>query len=466
MATTHNKIIKGVNQTRVSPVNVSPVEAALTLTGLTRNVQTDNVCGQQLQRSASSEMMSILFDADSQDREDEDSGDDSNNVGKNRRDDVSSNTDDVCTIRDNASSNIDDADTIRDDAGTIRDDVSSNVDDAGTIRDDISSNVDDAGTIRDDAGTIRDDASSNVGDADTIRDDASSNVDDAGTIRDDADTIRDNTSSTVDDAGTIRDDADTIHDNVSSNVDDADTIRDDTGTIRDNTDSNVDDVVEKCNEADTIRDKGPEGYSTPDMKTSRSIPATTSTEEPSSQDSMMVVPETTSTEEPSSQDIMVVPETPEDNADTDDELPVIPHDEFAIRMVKKTKVHFRLRRTTPTLWRHEATCFTAMRVFSAIDDGTKIATPGVEWKIGDDICTVLVVACLGYSKETSRSAKVVDSRATEIILRDVSHKTAAIKFSQMKKVRAITRIYTSEFTRTHTMHFAIMSHTHTQTLHR
>ena len=104
-------------------------------------------------------------------------------------------------------------------------------------------------------------------------------------------------------------------------------------------------------------------------------------------------------------------------------------------------MHFRLRRTTPTLWRHEATCFMAMRVFSAIDDSRRIASPGVNWKIDDQIVTVLVVACLGYSKEASRGAKVVDMRATEIIVRDAKHGTSAIKFSQMRKVSSLSHTY-------------------------
>jgi len=74
-----------------------------------------------------------------------------------------------------------------------------------------------------------------------------------------------------------------------------------------------------------------------------------------------------------------------------------------------------------------------MRVFDAIDDSRRIATAGVNWKIDDHIVTVLVVACLGYSKEPSRSAKVVDTRATEIIVRSAKHRTSAIKFSQMRK---------------------------------
>ena len=119
--------------------------------------------------------------------------------------------------------------------------------------------------------------------------------------------------------------------------------------------------------------------------------------------------------------------------DDEDEF-VVQHDVYTLRKIQETSVHFRLRRTTPTLWRHEATCHTAMRVFSAIDDSTRMASPGVVWKIDDHTCTVLLVACLGYRQEASRSAKIADTRATEIIVRDATHGTTPIKFRQMKKV--------------------------------
>ena len=145
---------------------------------------------------------------------------------------------------------------------------------------------------------------------------------------------------------------------------------------------------------------------------------------------------------------MVIPETPEEDelsSEGGDE-PILPHDTFAVRVIKKTKVHFRMRRTTPTLWRHEATCFLAMRVFAAMDDGARIACPGVNWKIGDRIVTVLVVACLGYSNEPSRTAKVVDNRATEIIVRAARHGTSPIRFSQMRKV-SLLHTHTQSHTR-------------------
>ena len=78
------------NQTRVSPVNVNVAsgKAGLALAGLKRNnVQTEDTDGKQLQRSESSEMLSILFDAVSQ----QDAGD--NDAGTIRDHNADSNVD-------------------------------------------------------------------------------------------------------------------------------------------------------------------------------------------------------------------------------------------------------------------------------------------------------------------------------------------------------------------------------------
>ena len=152
-------------------------------------------------------------------------------------------------------------------------------------------------------------------------------------------------------------------------------------------------------------------------------------------DALTTVPETmtdaTVTDSQSSNaTVLNVPETEDEE---EDEL-VVQHDVYALRKIRETSVHFRLRRTTPTLWRHEATCHTVMRVFSAIDDSTRLASPGVTWQIDGHTCTVLLIACLGYSQDASRSAKIADTRATEIIVRDAKHGTTPISFRQMMKV--------------------------------
>ena len=367
------------NQTRVSPVNVNPAsgKAGLTLAGLTRNVQTEDTDGKQLQRSESSEMISFLFDAVSQ----QDAGD--NDAG---------------TIRDhNADSNVDNSGKNCDDNADSNDDnVASNVDDVGNSQQDAGDN---------DAGTIRDH-------------NADSNVDNAGKNRDDnAGSNDDNVASNVDDVG-----------DVVSNVDDV-------GDVV----SNVDDVGDVASNMDDVGDVA----SNVDAENAGSNADNTATTEESSQDSLMMIPETTEDH---------------DEVSSDDEVDgdlVVAHDDFAIRFIKKTKVHFRLRRTTPTLWRHEAICFVAMRVFTAIDDSKHIATAGVNWQIDGKICTVLVVACLGYAPDPGRTAKVADTRATEIIVRESKYGTSAIKFSQMRKVSSLARFH--KHTHTHTY----LTHTHT-----
>jgi len=166
-------------------------------------------------------------------------------------------------------------------------------------------------------------------------------------------------------------------------------------------------------------------FRTPDISMTR----TTDTEP-----SATLTDGTATTEESSQDSTLVIPETPQSS---DDELPLVPHDDYSISVIKSAKVHFRLRRTTPTLWRHQATCYTCMRVFAAIDDSARIAIPGVTWRIGDHVVTVLVVACLGYSQEPSRSAKVVDTRATEIIVRDAKFHDGTIRFGHMTKITAV-----------------------------
>ena len=169
---------------------------------------------------------------------------------------------------------------------------------------------------------------------------------------------------------------------------------------------------------------------------------------------------TDTTAESSQESVMLIPDTPDDvgpgDDDNSDEI-VVTHDDFAIRRIKSTTVHFRLRRTVPTMWRHKATCYTTMRAFTAIDDARRLATAGVKWKIDEYTFMVLAVACLGYAKEPSRSAKVVDTRATEIIVRDVKYGTSPIKFSQMAKVCTPTK--------PHTYTMITLSHNRTSTSH-
>ena len=373
-----NQAIHDVHSVNVSSLALANPANDLTLTKSTTS-QDD---GKKLVRSASSEMMQILF-ADS----DQDGGDDKDNeVDKREKQaDVADNNDG------DAEKNI----------GL----TSHNPDDASHKLDDVDDTIQLASHKPDDASHKLDDDSHKLDDVDDTIQLASQNPDDASHKLDDASHKLDD----VDKEADKREKAD----------------------VADNNDGDVDDTIE-----DTSQNQV-HVYSTPDIMTTpttgTSVPPSTScdtatTEESaSSQDSMMVIPET--------------PEDEDDDLGSDDiydsMLLMMPHDRYAIKVIKKTKVHFRLRRAKPTLWRHEARCFIAMRVFSAIDDSKRIAASGVTWKIKDHICTVLLVACLGYSMEPSRSAKVIDTSVTEIIVRNASHGTSGIKFSQMKKVSII-----------------------------
>ena len=458
-----NQAIHDVYSVNVRSLALANPANDLTLTKSTTS-QDD---GKKLVRSASSEMMQILF-ADS----DEDGGDDKGNeVDKREKQaDVADNNDG------DAEKNIGLASHKPDDASHKLDDVDDTIQLASQNPDDDSHKLDDDSQKLDDVDKEADKrekadvADNNDGDADNNLGLASHKPDDDSHKLDDVDdTIQLASQNPDDDSHKLDDD--------SQKLDDVDKEADkrEKADVADNNDGDVDDTIE-----DTSQNQV-HVYSTPDIMTTpttgTSVPPSTScdtattnndgdvddTIEDTSQNQVHVystpdimttpttgtsVPPSTScdtatTEESaSSQDsMMVIPETPEDEDDDlgsddnfDDMLLMMPHDRYAIKVIKKTKVHFRLRRAKPTLWRHEANCFIAMRVFSAIDDSKRIAASGVTWKIGDHICTVLLVACLGYSMEPSRSAKVIDTSVTEIIVRNASHGTSGIKFSQMKKV--------------------------------
>ena len=127
------------------------------------------------------------------------------------------------------------------------------------------------------------------------------------------------------------------------------------------------------------------------------------------------------------------------------------HDEFAVNIIRKASVHFRLRRTTPTLYRHRATCLSSIRTFAAIDDGVRIAQWGVKWMIDDVIVTCLAVVCLGYidtdamkSKKKLRSAKVEDVRSTHVVVRPATDG----KFIAHTYTHTLTHIHTHTLTHT------------------
>ena len=164
-------------------------------------------------------------------------------------------------------------------------------------------------------------------------------------------------------------------------------------------------------------------------------PQTTTTETQTSSESTPQE-ETTLEESESSQDI-VLAGLPEENApeavevDKEDK-PTVEHDHIAISMIKKTTTHFRLRRTRPTLYRHDCVCLTHIRKFDAIDDGVQIAATGIDWALDGSQITVVLVASLGYtSSKNSRSTKLEDSGGTQIVLRDSQLDVDPLKWNHM-----------------------------------
>ena len=75
------------------------------------------------------------------------------------------------------------------------------------------------------------------------------------------------------------------------------------------------------------------------------------------------------------------------------------HIEFTIQVIRETSVNFALRRTKPTLYRHDCKCMSFIHVFSTSNDGRLITCSGIKWGLVDNsVVTVLLVACLGYTK--------------------------------------------------------------------
>ena len=137
-----------------------------------------------------------------------------------------------------------------------------------------------------------------------------------------------------------------------------------------------------------------------------------------------------------------VPEAVEVGGDTN----LQEHDEFAVNHIKQAEVHFALRRTRPTLYRHRATCLSHARFFDGIDDAVKIAKSGVVWNIDGKDMEVIAVACLGYKEDDhakrkkkykSKSAKVADIRATHVIMRPFALVGRPLAMSQFRRVTAV-----------------------------
>ena len=117
---------------------------------------------------------------------------------------------------------------------------------------------------------------------------------------------------------------------------------------------------------------------------------------------------------------------------------MIDHDEYAVNIIRNARAHFRLRRTVPQLWRHGTVCYPSIRVFEGMDDGVRLVAPGVRWVLKSHDLTVLFIANLGYSTEPTKSSKILDTSATQVIVRDSEYTaTSALEFNHMYKVSAM-----------------------------
>ena len=97
------------------------------------------------------------------------------------------------------------------------------------------------------------------------------------------------------------------------------------------------------------------------------------------------------------------------------------------------------------LCRHRSTPASHARFFKGIDDGARCAVPGIVWKLDDKNMEIVTVVCLGYvhddprhkSGKTTKSAKVTDRRATEVIMRPAKHIGKKLAQSQLVRVTAL-----------------------------
>lgn len=97
------------------------------------------------------------------------------------------------------------------------------------------------------------------------------------------------------------------------------------------------------------------------------------------------------------------------------------------------------------LCRHRSTPASHARFFKGIDDGARCAVPGIVWKLDDKNMEIVTVVCLGYvhddprhkSGKTTKSAKVSDRRATEVIMRPAMHIGKKLAQSQLVRVTAL-----------------------------
>ena len=121
----------------------------------------------------------------------------------------------------------------------------------------------------------------------------------------------------------------------------------------------------------------------------------------------------------------------------------IEHDEyFELLLATAFKNRVLVRPTTrrPRLWRHESATFPSLLVFAAVDDGVKLATPGILWCLQETNQEVVLIASLGWRsyKRNSRSHKVSPSGPIYAFVRDVGYVGQPLRFSHVQKVHIHT----------------------------
>ena len=121
----------------------------------------------------------------------------------------------------------------------------------------------------------------------------------------------------------------------------------------------------------------------------------------------------------------------------------IEHDEyFELILEKEHKNRVLVRPSTrrPRLWRHHSATFPSLMVFSAVDDGVKLATPGILWCLQEIDQEVVLIASLGWRsyKKNSRSHKVSPSGPIYAFVRDVGYVGQPLRFSHVQKVNIHT----------------------------
>ena len=115
----------------------------------------------------------------------------------------------------------------------------------------------------------------------------------------------------------------------------------------------------------------------------------------------------------------------------------IEHDEyFEIIQEKAPRVLMRPLTRRPRLYQHKVEKLPALLLVDAVDDGVRLAAPGIRWCIYDCDWEVVLTASLGWRslKNKSRSHQVRPSTAIYAFLRKVVYVGAPIRFTHLNKV--------------------------------